>query len=156
MQLTPHFSLEEMTVTNHRSIDNSLDPDNPAHAPIIEHLRTTAIGLELVRQKLGGTRIMVTSGFRCPALNAAVGSKPTSAHVVGYAVDFIVPDYGSPFVIAGQLAQVGGIAWDQLIYEHPMHSQWVHLSFAPRMRNEILTISPEGTASGIVPPYPQD
>lgn len=152
MQLAPHFSLAEMTVTNHRDIDNSLDPLNSAHKEIIEHLRIVAQGLEAIRQHFN-TPIVVTSGFRCLALNAAVGSKPTSAHVVGYAADFMPVGWTAlsacqriaELTVAGEL-----FAYDQLIYEHPASSKWVHISFAPRLRMENLTIDRAGTHTGFV------
>ena len=90
MQLSQNFSLEEMTRSEtaaRRGLDNTPD------AETIEHLRETAALLEQVRELLGHP-ITITSGYRSLKVNSAIGSKPTSDHVLGYACDFVCPGYG--------------------------------------------------------------
>ena len=142
MNLSEHFTLEELTFSStaaRRGIDNT------ASAEIVEHLTVTAAGLEKVRALLGDP-LHIDSGYRCPALNAAVGGVPTSAHTTGYAADFICPPAGAPIDIVHKIvahnehckAQMLGadmISFDQLIQE----GTWVHISFAPTMRNQVLT-----------------
>jgi zinc D-Ala-D-Ala carboxypeptidase len=131
--LSPHFSLEEMQATQHREIDNSAPPD------VVARLRNTALHLETVRSLLGDRVITVSSGFRCRALNRAVGGAATSAHLTGDAVDFNCFGFGSPLEICRLLA-ASGLAFDQMIEE----GTWVHLSFDPRLRRQILTKRPTG------------
>lgn len=131
MQLTEHFSLEEMTASAtaaEKHIDNTPSPE------IINNLTTTAQGLELVRAFLGNVPMRITSGYRCPDLNKAVGGVPDSAHLSGFAADFEAPQYGSPLHIVASLAK-SGIKYDQCI----MEKIWVHVSFDPKMRGEVLT-----------------
>ena len=85
MQLTPHFSLEELTATQHRGIDNSVNDDSSN-----SNLQQLAYKLETVRSILGYP-LVISSGYRCLELNRAVGSKDTSAHVKGLAADWVCP-----------------------------------------------------------------
>lgn len=130
MQLTQHFTLEELTFS---STAARLAIDNTPSLEIVARLTKTAMGLEQVRALLGAP-MHIDSGYRCPALNKAVGGVPDSAHVQGYAADFIAPDFGSPLQIARAIAG-SGIALDQVIQE----GTWVHISFDPRLRHQALT-----------------
>lgn len=131
--LTDHFSLEELTATQHRGIDNTPD------ARAVVNLRRAADGMEAVRALLGNRVVTVSSGFRCEALNRAVGGAKDSAHLAGYAVDFNCYSFGSPLEVCRVIVE-SRIAFDQLIEE----GTWVHLSFAPNMRGQVLTKSPGG------------
>jgi hypothetical protein len=93
-------------------------------------------GLDKVKALLGYD-LEHSSGYRCPALNAAVGGSKTSAHMEGYAEDFWCPAFGSPAQIVHALA-ASGLKFDQLIYENPAHP-WVHISFEPRLRQMVET-----------------
>ena len=128
MLLSPHFSLEELVFTQHRSLDNT------PSAGVIEHLKIAAQGLERVRVLLGSHPIHVTSGYRSPAVNAAVGGVDSSAHLTGYAVDFICPGFGTPFEVCGAVSE-SSLNYDQLIQE----GNWIHLSFDPQARRQVLT-----------------
>ena len=138
MQLTPHFSLAELTVTNTKI-------DNTPSKEVIEVLRTTAFYMEKVREILGNVAITINSGYRSPDVNRAIGGSSNSAHLYGYAVDFTA--YGhTPLTIANTLAK-SNLKFDQLIYE----KTWVHISFDPRMRGELLTLKSKGKyVKGIV------
>lgn len=134
MDLTPHFTLAEMTASSaHPDIPN--DPS----AEIIAHLGATAALMERVRQVLGNQPITVSSGYRSPALNAAVGGVPNDAHEQGWGCDFECPAFGAPLTICRALAG-SGLVWDQLIEE----GTWVHLSADPRARGQVLTKAPGG------------
>jgi zinc D-Ala-D-Ala carboxypeptidase len=129
-QLTAHFSLEELLRSNtgeRLHIDNSPSPE------VVQHLMVLAQGLEKIRALLGAP-LNIDSGYRCPALNRAVGGVPDSAHVQGYAADFVCPGYGSPLQIARAIAG-SAIAFDQCIQE----GSWCHVSFDPRLRHQALT-----------------
>lgn len=146
MQLSSHFSLEELTFSStaqRKGIDNSAPPD------VVEHLRVLASNLESVRTALGGRPIHIDSGYRCAALNEAVGGVATSAHLTGYAADILCPDYGTPLQIALRISQTT-LPFDQVI----MEGTWVHVSFDPQARRQCLTASfvpggPTTYASGI-------
>jgi len=131
MQLSKNFKLNEFTTSQtatRKGIDNT-----PA-APIIERLRMLANTLEQVRTLLGDNSIRISSGYRCLALNRAIGSGDSSAHVQGYAVDFTCPNFGTPKEVANKIAQ-SAIKYDQIIYE----GTWIHLSVDPRNRRDVLT-----------------
>lgn len=131
MKLTEHFTLDELTASGtalRRGIDNTPFLD------VVTHLTITAKEMERIRVLLDDKIIIVKSGYRSPMLNRAIGGASTSAHLTGYAVDFICPDYGSPIDIARAIEK-SDIIFDQLIQE----GGWVHISFAPAMRNQVLT-----------------
>ena len=131
MDLTEHFTLEELIFS---STGLRLAIDNLPSAEIVEHLKVTAAGLEQVRSLLGEP-LLIDSGYRSVALNKAVGGVPSSAHVTGYAADFVCPSFGAPMAIVHAIVYDSSIEFDQVIQE----GTWVHISFAPGMRNEVLT-----------------
>jgi hypothetical protein len=140
MRLTQHFTLEEMTFTQHREFDNNPPPE------VVERLRTTAQGLERIRTLLGHP-IHVNSGYRSPELNRAVGGATNSQHCLGLAVDFICPGFGSPLAVARFLSgRVINLGIDQLIHEF---DSWVHVSFSDSPRHVLLSIDRSGTHIGI-------
>ena len=128
MLLSPHFTLAELTATTHVEIDNT-----PPSA-IVANLAITAAGLEQVREILGNLPLTISSGYRSRALNAAVGGVSDSAHLTGWAADFVCPAFGDPLAICRRLAS-SPLKFDQLIEE----GTWVHVSFAPTMRHQLLT-----------------
>jgi hypothetical protein len=128
VQLSPHFSLAQLIrseTAERRGIDNQ------PSAEILGNLRLLAAGLEAV-QCLLGAPLQISSGYRCPELNQAVGGASTSQHMQGLAADFVCPVYGPPLAIA-QALRDSHIRFDQCILEW---GEWVHLSFnnAPRCR----------------------
>lgn len=137
-RLTAHFALEELVCTQHRGLDNTPPPE------VVANLRTTAARMEEVRRLLRDRVITVTSGYRSPALNRAVGGVRTSAHLTGHAVDFNCYGFGAPLEVCRAIAE-SEIGFDQLIQE----GTWVHVSFEPRMRRQILTRRAGGYAPGL-------
>jgi len=127
-RLTAHFALEELAATQHREIDNRPPPE------VVATLRTTAAQMERVRRLLGDRVISVSSGYRSPQLNRAVGGARTSAHLTGHAVDFNCYGFGPPLEVCRAIAD-STLSFDQLIEE----GSWIHLSFEPRMRRQVLT-----------------
>ena len=121
MKLSPHFSLEELT---HSDIAVRLGIDNTPTVEIIDNLTFLAGELEYVRDILGHP-MLVSSGFRCNALNDHLGSKRTSSHTQGLAVDFICPSFGNPRSVVSAIV-MANINYDQVILEY---DRWVHLSF---------------------------
>ena len=138
MNLSPHFTLEEMTVSQtaaRRGLDNT------PSAAVIAKLRKTAQGLEGVRVVLGGAPIIISSGYRSPAVNSAVGGARKSQHLTGEAVDFTAPRFGSVVEVFNAIKS-SGIKYDQLIQEF---GSWVHLSFSETPRGQALIIDKNGT-----------
>jgi len=129
MKLTEHFKLEEFT---HSPTATQLKIDNSVPDDLMPNIQLTAIKLELVRKALGSP-IIITSGYRCPKLNARVGGVSTSAHTKGLAVDFH-SSYGTPKQICQRLIDVG-VQFDKLIQEH---NQWVHIGFSPTNNRQIV------------------
>ena len=134
MNLSPHFTLDELTHTDHRKIDNSPTQNE------ISNLQQLANFLEEVKTVLGGKPIMISSGFRCKALNDAVGSKDTSQHRTGFAADFRVPGMTPDEVVRAVVAS--GIGYDQIIREF---DRWTHISISDKPRKQALIIDKAGT-----------
>jgi hypothetical protein len=126
VKLTSHFTLAELIVTS-QPFDNTPSEDT------LVILTETARRLETVRMLLEGAAIHVSSGYRSIAVNKAVGGSSKSAHLLGYAVDFTTKEY-TPLEICRIIA-ASTIKFDQLIYE----GTWVHISFDPKERMDILT-----------------
>jgi zinc D-Ala-D-Ala carboxypeptidase len=143
MNLSTHFSLAEFT---NSQMASRLGIDNDPPDELLDNLRRTANGLEGIRILLG-VPIVVSSGYRSLALNRALGSKDTSQHVTGQAVDFTAPGFGGPRHVADRIIDAG-IYFDQCILEYPASPSggWVHVSFvANGARNQALTIDADGT-----------
>lgn len=131
MQLSPHFSLAEMTRSNTAA---RLGLDNSPSKTIIEVLKYTASQMELVRSVCGARPVTIFSGYRAPAVNKAVGGSATSDHKNALATDFMI----SGLTIAQTVALIrkSDIKFDQLIDEF---GSWVHIGFGTRMRGQILS-----------------
>ena len=136
MNITPHFTLAELTHTDHREFDNT-----PNEAELA-NLKLLAEFLEQVKTVLGGKPIMVNSAFRSKAVNDAVGSKDTSQHRIGCAADFRVPAMTPDQVVKAIIA--ANLPYDQIIREF---NSWTHISI-PRSgapRKQALIIDKSGT-----------
>lgn len=138
MNLSPHFTLEELTHTDHREFDNT---PNDAE---LENLKRLADFLEQVKTLLGGKPIMVNSAFRSKQVNDAVGSKDTSQHRLGCAADIRVPGMTPDEVVKAVIGS--SLPYDQVIREF---DRWTHISVtnAPDgvPRKQALIIDKQGT-----------
>ena len=138
MNLSEHFTLEELTHTDHREYDNV---PNDAET---ENLIRLAKFLEEVKTVLGGKPIMVNSAFRCKQVNDAVGSKDSSQHRTGCAADLRVPGLTPDQVVQQVIAS--GIEFDQVIREF---DRWTHISVPnhadDKARKQALIIDKQGT-----------
>lgn len=140
MKLTPNFTLEELTSSEtavRLGLDNT--PDETVKANLVRLARM----LEEVRRILGRP-IMVNSAYRSLAVNKAIGSKPTSQHVLGCAADIRVPGLTPDDIVKAIIKT--NIEYDQLIREF---NSWVHISipnkFADKPRRQVLIIDKTGT-----------
>ena len=138
MNLTPHFTLEELTMTNHRQFDNTPNAAETAN------LTRLAQFLELVKTKLDNKPIMVNSAFRSKQVNDSVGSKDTSQHRLGCAADIRVPGMTPDAVVRAIMGH--GLYFDQIIREF---DAWTHISIpntaALLPRRQALIIDKAGT-----------
>jgi Peptidase M15 len=138
MNLTEHFTLEELTHTDHREFDNT--PNKQERANLV---RVAGL-LEQVKSAVGGKPIMVNSAFRCKQVNDAVGSKDSSQHRVGCAADIRVPGMTPDEVVKAIMA--AKLPYDQLIREF---DRWTHISVPNEEtgtpRGQVLIIDKQGT-----------
>jgi len=129
MLLSAHFSLEEFTISSTALSLGIANTPTPEH---MENLRKLAARMEEVRA-LFDRRIEITSAYRNPQVNAAVGGVKNSHHAVGHAADFHVD--GLSDLDAAKRIRDSGLKFDQLIFEK---NRCVHISFAPTMRQDVL------------------
>ena len=115
--LSKHFTLDELTVTDHREFDNSPTQEE------ISNLQRLAQLLEQVKEVIGGKPVMINSAFRCKQVNDAVGSKDSSQHRKGCAADLRVPGMTPDEVVRAVIA--AGLPFDQIIREF---DRWTHIS----------------------------
>jgi len=136
--LSPNFTLEELTHTDHREFTN--EPNDLEK----NNLKRLAELLEQVKGLLGGKPIMVNSGFRSKQVNDAVGSSDRSQHRVGAACDFRVPSMTPNDVVKAIIAS--DIPFDQIIREF---DRWTHISVpnepTGKPRRQALIIDKMGT-----------
>ena len=136
--MTPHFTLAELTHTDHRELENIPNETELAN------IQRLAEFLETVKGVLGGKPIMVNSAFRSKMVNDAVGSKDTSQHMVGCAADIRVPSMTPDEVVKAIIAS--GIGYDQIIREF---DRWTHISVPNdpngTPRKQALIIDKQGT-----------
>lgn len=137
-QLSKHFTLAELTHTDHRTLDNTPNESELAN------LQRLAEFLEQVKVALGGKPVTVNSAFRSKQVNDAVGSKDTSQHRLGCAADIRVPGMTPDEVVKAIIT--AGLPYDQLIREF---DRWTHISVTNEEtgtpRNQVLIIDKQGT-----------
>jgi len=147
MNLTEHFTIEELTHTDHREFDNT------PNASELANLTRLAGFLEKVKVVLGNKPIMVNSAFRSKKVNDAVGSKDTSQHRIGCAADIRVPGMTPDEVTRAIIAS--DLPYDQIIREfynpEAKAGGWTHISVpntaADKPRRQALIIDKAGTRS---------
>jgi len=143
MKLSKHFTLQEFTKSQTATRLGLKNQPNPEHIVRLEALCENV--LEPVRV-IFGIPFSPSSGYRSPELCKAIGSKPTSQHARGEAVDFEVPGLSNRDV-----AQwiVDNVDFDQLILEFyeegDPNSGWIHVSYVDgdKNRKEVLTLTKE-------------
>jgi hypothetical protein len=138
MQLSEHFTLEELTATSHREFDNT-----PKASELANLMRLAAL-LEQVKTVLGNKPVMINSGFRSKQVNDSVGSKDTSQHRIGCAADIRIPGMTPNEVVKAIMDS--DIPYDQLIREF---DSWTHISVTntttDKPRRQALIIDKQGT-----------
>ena len=145
-QISPHFTLEEFTLSQTAA---RMGLDNTPTGQELDNVHSIAATLERVRTMLASKPILISSGYRAPAVNQACGGAENSAHMYGLAADFTCPGYGTPLEICKRLEPcLAELKIDQLIHEY---GDWVHLAIAgpdQAPRCQCLTIDENGTNTG--------
>jgi uncharacterized protein YcbK (DUF882 family) len=138
MNLSEHFTLDELTHTDHRQFDNT------PNASEMANLVRLAAFLEDVKTVLGGKPVMINSAFRSKAVNDAVGSSDKSQHRIGCAADIRVPGMTPDEVV--KAVRAAGLGYDQIIREF---DRWTHISIPnnpeDKPRQQALIIDRSGT-----------
>jgi putative chitinase len=153
MQLSEHFNLKEFTKSEtaiRKRIDNT---PGPAHASNLQKVCEKI--LEPVRRHYGKP-VRINSGYRGPALNAAVGGSSKSQHCNGEAVDFEIDGLANP-----ELAKwvAANCEFDQIILEfydpkEGPNSGWVHASYSKKSnRKQTMTASSAGGKTVYTPGF---
>ena len=132
-----NFTIAEMVLSN--TADRLKISNNPP-ASVRAHLTETITLLECIRAEweeycdrysLGTPAIRISSGYRSPELNKAVGGVKNSAHVEGYAAD-LQPVNGKQDefekFFATEFSHMG-YGFDQIIIEKSKTSRWVHVGY---------------------------
>ena len=137
-KLSKYFTLRELTFSK---LAQDHDIDNTPDAKTLETLKYTASQLDKVRELLNKP-VNISSGYRCLQVNRRIGSKDTSQHLNGEAVDFKCELFGNPKKVFDAI-KASDIPFDQLILEF---NSWVHISFVKNGgRRECLIIDRFGT-----------
>ena len=138
MQLTENFWLHEFTRSQTAARKGIANNPGPGQ---IEKLRTLCLEiLEPTRAHFGGRPLRVTSGYRSPELNRAIGGSRTSQHMLAEAADFEIPGIGNPDVADWIHKKLN---YDQLILEFYTQGQpnsgWIHVGYsgAPHKNQEL-------------------
>ncbi|MBP8975105.1 MAG: peptidase M15A [Bacteroidetes bacterium] len=129
MRLSKYFTIEEF-VTSQTAARLGIDNTPPEQA--IENMQELCLHiLDPLREALKKP-IIISSGYRSPELNQAIGGSPTSQHCLGLAADIIVPQLHPEEVF--NMVVESDLPYDQVIEEF---GQWTHLSYAtvPRKQN---------------------
>lgn len=130
--LSEHFSMEEMTrsqTAKEQHIDNT-----PSEAAIRNLKILCTQVLEPARVKLGRP-IIITSGYRCAKLNAAVGGVPKSYHTKGMAADIRIDNIRDAYNLAKLLNDRP--LTDLVLIEHSSSAQWLHVQWSRYPRHRV-------------------
>lgn len=147
-KLSTHFTLGEFIASQTASRYNI---DNTPTPQALEYLKKTAAMMEDVRALLGNKPIYISSGYRSPDLNTAIGGARNSAHIFGQAADFVCPEFGSVRDICDAIEAAEDIHYDQLIREFDANGTgWCHIAWRDNPRRQALTIDASGARIGIV------
>ena len=138
MNLSEHFTLNELTHTDHRQFDNTPNASEMANLVLLAGF------LEEVKIVLGGKPVIINSAYRSSAVNQAVGSSEKSQHRIGCAADIRVPGMTPDEVVKAVIA--AGLGYDQIIREM---DRWTHISVpstaGDNPRRQSLIIDKTGT-----------
>ena len=128
--LSKNISYEEMIFSEYAARNNI---DNTPPESLIDNLAKTAICLQVIRS-YWNKPLVISSGYRCKELNAAIGGSDKSHHTLGFAADFTIPGVHLSDIIK---SIQNLLHFDQLINEY---GRWIHLSLHPKSRGEVFNV----------------
>ena len=142
--MSKFFQLKEFVASN---TAKQMGIDNTPSFEVVDHLQELVSTILDPLRKDWGSPIKVTSGYRCPALNKAVGGSSNSSHKIGYAAD-IQPANGEldkfiNFCKSWFKSHKDILSWDQVILEKSVYTQWVHIGLKDcrgRQRKQIFNM----------------
>jgi len=132
MKITEHFNWDEVIFSETAARQ---DIDNTPPLDLHPNIMRMAKFMEQVRYIVGGRPIFISSWYRSPELNKAIGGSKTSSHMKGLACDCICPMLGSPLKFSKAIAN-SDLDYDQVINEF---GRWVHIGLAEGNRGQLLT-----------------
>lgn len=150
--ITKNFSVQELSYSQtaaRRGINNV------PTGQVLKNLEEATKNLFQPLRNALGAPISVSSGYRSPALNKAIGGSNTSAHTHGFAIDMRVHGIPNTYLLAKKIIEIckeNNLKFDQIILEFPsgdynnpnnsMPGSWIHLGYkSPRgeQRMQVLT-----------------
>lgn len=129
-----YFTIKELTRSTTAELRGI---DNTPSQQVIDNLRALVENVLDPLREAWGAPIHVNSGYRCAALNKAVGGVPTSQHILGEAADITVGTRAQNQRLYAMLRQLD-LPVDQAINEHDF--RWIHVSYGPRHRRRYFAI----------------
>lgn len=149
--LSKNFALSEFTAS--ATADKLGLINEPNQQQVIALAALANVIMQPIRDHYR-SRVIISSGYRGPALNTAIGGSMTSQHSLGEAADFTVKGYSCKEV-AEWIAYESGLDFDQLIWERQygedggLIKEWLHISYVRTggNRRQVLSayVKPEGT-----------
>lgn len=142
LNLSPHFTLRELTRSEYAE-RNGINNDAPPE--VVENLRALCVTILEPIRAVAGKPVSISSGYRSPAVNQAIGGNATGQHPRGEAADFEC--FGLDNLTLAEKIISMGLPFDQLILEFYVpgnaNSGWVHVSHKRlgKNRGEVLTAS---------------
>lgn len=131
MKLSAHFDLNELAFTSKKEYKDANLKEAKAHLTEMECL---AFFAEQVRAFLD-TPMYISSGFRCDALNKAVGGSKNSQHRFFRAIDFVPKNMGIDEAFSR--LKISNLVYGQLIKEQANGATWIHVSMGDKRENLI-------------------
>lgn len=129
-----YFTIKELTRSTTAELRGI---DNTPSQQVIDNLTALVENVLDPLREAWGAPIHVNSGYRCAALNKAVGGVPTSQHILGEAADITVGTRAQNQRLYALLRQLD-LPVDQAINEHDF--RWIHVSYGPRHRRRYFAI----------------
>lgn len=131
-KITDNFTLEELTRSS-RASELNIDNSVKSHDVLIALTKLCVMILQPIRDRFGEP-VIISSGYRCPALNEAVGGVAKSQHCLGQAADiYLGGDTALEEVYFRWIRK--NLDFDQLILEGNQHTSWIHVSYNSHKKN---------------------
>lgn len=137
MQLTKNFKLEEFEKSDtaqRKGIDNSIPAD------LIPNLKALCENVLQPLRDAVGVPVKISSGYRCPALNKAVGGSASSQHMRGEAADIVIPDKKTGLQWFEWMRT--HLTYNQLIWEtNSKGGSWIHVGYKRTGKNKMQVLN---------------